>query len=41
MVKQNIGTPTNISIRLYTYYSLRYLAKSNIPLERALLNLLF
>lgn len=32
-----VGSSINLSVRFYTYYSLRYLAKSNRPLERALL----
>ena len=32
-----IGSSVNISVRMYTYYSLRYLAKSNRPIDRALL----
>lgn len=32
-----MGSSTNLSVRFYTYYSLRSLAKSNRPLERALL----
>jgi hypothetical protein len=32
-----VGSSTNLSVRFYTYYSLRYLAKSNRPLDRALL----
>lgn len=39
--KQNgntyIGSSVNISVRMYTYYSLRSLAKSNRPIDRALL----
>jgi hypothetical protein len=32
-----VGSSINLSVRFYTYYSLRSLAKSNRPLERALL----
>lgn len=32
-----IGSSINLSVRFYTYYSLRSLAKSNRPMERALL----
>ncbi len=32
-----IGSSVNISVRMYTYYSLRSLAKSNRPIDRALL----
>lgn len=32
-----IGSSVNINVRMYTYYSLRYLAKSNRPIDRALL----
>ena len=32
-----IGSLINLSVRFYTYYSLRSLAKSNRPIERALL----
>lgn len=32
-----IGSSVNISVRMYTYYSLRCLAKSNRPIDRALL----
>ena len=32
-----IGSSTNISVRMYTYYSLLSLAKSNRPIDRALL----
>lgn len=32
-----IGSSINLSVRFYTYYSLRYLSKSNRPMERALL----
>jgi len=32
-----IGSSINLSVRFYTYYSLRSLAKSNRPIERALL----
>lgn len=32
-----IGSSSNLSVRFYTYYSLRYLAKNNRPMERALL----
>lgn len=32
-----IGSSVNISLRMYTYYSLRSLAKSNRPIDRALL----
>lgn len=32
-----IGSSVNISVRMYTYYSLQYLAKSNRPIDRALL----
>jgi GIY-YIG catalytic domain len=32
-----IGSSINLSVRFYTYYSLRSLAKSNRPVERALL----
>lgn len=35
--KTYIGSFINLSVRFYTYYSLRYLAKSNRPMERALL----
>ena len=35
--KTYIGSSNNLSVRFYTYYSLRYLAKSNRPMERALL----
>jgi hypothetical protein len=35
--KTYIGSSTNLSVRFYTYFSLRSLAKSNRPLERALL----
>jgi len=35
--KTYIGSSINLSVRFYTYYSLRYLAKSNRPMERALL----
>jgi len=35
--KTYIGSSTNLSVRFYTYYSLRSLAKSNRPMERALL----
>jgi len=36
--KTYIGSSINLSVILfYTYYSLRYLAKSNRPMERALL----
>lgn len=39
--KQNgntyIGSSVNISVRVYTYYSLRSLAKNNRPIDRALL----
>lgn len=35
--KTYIGSSNNLSIRFYTYYSLSYLAKSNRPVERALL----
>ena len=32
-----IDSPVNINVRLYTYYSLRYLAISNTLIDRALL----
>lgn len=32
-----IGSSVNLNIRMYNYYSLRYLAKSNRPIDRALL----
>lgn len=32
-----IGSSVNIRVRMYTYYSLRSLAKSNRPIDRALL----
>lgn len=32
-----IGSSINLSVRMYTYYSLRSLAKSNRPIDRALL----
>lgn len=32
-----VGSSINISVRMYTYYSLRSLAKSNRPIDRALL----
>ena len=32
-----IGSSINLSVRLYTYYNLRCLAKSNRPIDRALL----
>lgn len=32
-----IGSSVNLSVRMYTYYSLRSLAKSNRPIDRALL----
>ena len=32
-----IGSSVNISVRMYTYYSLRSLAKSNRPIDKALL----
>lgn len=32
-----IGSSVNLSVRMYSYYSLRYLAKSNRPIDRALL----
>lgn len=32
-----VGSSSNLSVRLYTYYSLRSLAKSNRPIDRALL----
>ena len=32
-----IGSSVNISVRMYTYYSLLSLAKSNRPIDRALL----
>lgn len=32
-----IGSSVNISVRMYTYYSLRSLAESNRPIDRALL----
>ena len=32
-----IGSSANMSVRMYTYYSLRSLAKSNRPIDRALL----
>ena len=35
--KTYIGSSSNLSERFYKYYSLRYLAKSNRPMERALL----
>jgi hypothetical protein len=35
--KTYIGSSNNLSVRFYKYYSLRYLAKSNRPMERALL----
>jgi hypothetical protein len=35
--KTYIGSSINLSVRFYTYYSLRSLAKSNRPMERALL----
>ncbi len=35
--KTYIGSSSNLSVRFYTYYSLRYLAKSNRPMERSLL----
>ena len=35
--KTYIGSSNNLSVRFYTYYSLRSLAKSNRPMERALL----
>ena len=35
--KTYIGSSTNLSVRFYTYYSLRSLAKSNRPMERTLL----
>lgn len=33
-----IGSSINLSVRFYTYSSLRYLAKSNRHIDRALLN---
>lgn len=39
--KTYIGSSINLSIRFYTYYSLRSLAKSNRPMERALLKYVF
>lgn len=35
--KTYIGSSVNLSVRFYKYYSLRSLAKSNRPMERALL----
>ena len=35
--KSYVGSSSNLSVRFYTYYSLRYLAKSNRPVDRALL----
>lgn len=35
--KTYVGSSINLSVRFYTYYSLGYLAKSNRPMERALL----
>ena len=35
--KTYIGSSNNLGVRFYTYYSLRSLAKSNRPMERALL----
>ena len=35
--KTYVGSSNNLSVRFYTYYSLRSLAKSNRPMERALL----
>lgn len=32
-----IGSSTNLHVRMYTYFSLRSLAKSNRPIDRALL----
>lgn len=32
-----IGSSTNFHVRMYTYFSLRSLAKSNRPIDRALL----
>jgi len=32
-----VGSSINLSVRMYTYYSLRSLAKSNRPIDRALL----
>lgn len=32
-----VGSSVNLSVRMYTYYSLRSLAKSNRPIDRALL----
>lgn len=32
-----VGSSSNLSVRLYTYYSLRSLAKSNRPIDKALL----
>ena len=32
-----VGSSINISVRMYTYFSLRSLAKSNRPIDRALL----
>lgn len=35
--KSYVGSSSNLSVRFYTYYSLRSLAKSNRPIDRALL----
>jgi len=35
--KTYVGSSINLSVRFYTYYSLAYLAKSNRPVDRALL----
>lgn len=35
--KTYVGNSNNLSVRFYTYFNLRSLAKSNIPMERALL----
>lgn len=35
--KTYVGSSNNLSVRFYSYYSLRSLAKSNRPMERALL----
>ena len=35
--KTYVGSSSNLSVRFYSYYSLRSLAKSNRPMERALL----
>ena len=32
-----VGSSVSLSVRMYTYYSLRSLAKSNRPIDRALL----